>query len=370
MTDSEYLAFVCSTASGDDAGVYSYELDAASGRLTARTSTAVEKPTYLATHPNGEYLYTTNRTSGGVVTAFRIDHDSGELSQLNRQSSGGKGPCYISVDPAGRYAFVANYDAGCVSVLPLTDDGRLGEPSDVVFHEGSSVHPERQTRPHPHCIVPGPRGQFVYVPDLGTDRIVVYRLDAEQGLLRPENHLDVAASAGAGPRHLAFDAAGEFAYLVNELDSTLVAFAYDEETGALEWVDAASTVPTDADTNTNTTADADADTTADADNSCADVHVHPSNRWVYASNRGHDSIAVFEGVESGGELRLVGNESSGGGNPRDFVLDPSGRTLLAENRDSGTLVCFTIDTETGELTPTGTERAVPKPTCAVVVPRA
>lgn len=354
MTDSEYLAFVCSTASGGDAGVYSYSLDAATGRLGALTRTTVEKPTYLAAHPSGEYLYATNRTAGGVVTAFRIDADTGDLTRVNRRSSGGEGPCYVSVDAAGRHAFVANYDAGCVSMLPLSDDGRLGEPTDVVVHEGSSVHPDRQTRPHPHCVVPGPRGRFVYVPDLGTDRIVVYRIDAERGLLRREERLEVAVPDGAGPRHLAFDAAGEFAYLVNELDSTLVAFAYDATTGALARLDAVSTLPVDA----------------DGANPCADVHVHPSNRWVYASNRGHDSIVIFEGVETGGGLRPVGHTWTRGRNPRDFVIDPSGRTLVAENRDSGTLVCFAIDVETGALEPTGTERVVSRPTCAAIVPRA
>ena len=347
--NAEYLTFICSTA-GDDAGIYATSFDATAGALTSLVTTTVERPTFLAVHPDGTHLYAANRTDGGTVSAFRID-DDGSLTRLNDQSSEGVGPCYVSVDATGRYVFVSNYTEGTIAMLPVKSDGSLGEPCDAVRHEGSGVDPDRQESPHPHSIVPGPQNQFVYVPDLGTDRVMCYRIDFDWGKLDPVESATLESADGSGPRHVTFAPDSNIGYLVNELDSTLSAVSHDPVSGRLEIIDTVSTLPPDV----------------MVQNKGADVHVHPTGRWVYASNRGHDSVAVFE-TETG-QLRCVEHVSAGGQTPRDFALDPTARWLLVENRESDTVIPFAIDDETGRLAPTDSQLVVPSPTCAVFVTR-
>lgn len=354
MTASEYLLFVCSTAGGDDAGVYSFAVDSTDGTATALSHTPVEHPAYLATHPDGDVLYAVNRVDGGVLSAYEVDHETGVIRELVRRSSGGAGPCYVSVDPTGRCAFAANYDGGSVAAFPLHDDGRPREASHVVNHEGSGPDPDRQASPHPHAVCPGPRGEFAYVPDLGLDRIGIYRIDFADDRFGLSKTPGVELAAASGPRHLAFSPDGESAFAVNELDSTVTRLTVDSESGAMVPVDSASTVPIGS---------------SPADNSPADVHVHPSGRWVYASNRGHDSVVVFDIDGTSERLRTVGHRSTRGRRPRDFVLDPTGQYLFAENRDSGTVVTFALDEDTGLPSDVRAELAVPKPTCAVFAER-
>ncbi|WP_436924208.1 lactonase family protein [Halosimplex amylolyticum] len=348
MTDPEHLALVCSTAGGDDAGVHAYAFDAADGTLSETSSTSVEHPMYLAVHPDGDTVYVANRTDGGVVSECSVDRSDGSLRRIVDRSSEGVGPCYVSVDPTGRYAFVANYGGGTAAMYPLSDDGGLGPACDVVTHEGSGANPDRQAQAHPHAAVPGPDGEFLYVPDLGTDRVEAYRIDAAADRLRPVEQASAALPPGTGPRHLAFGPEGAYGYLVGELDSTVTTLARDAESGALSPVGTANTTPDDV---------------SPADNSPSDVHVHPVGR-VYVSNRGHRSIAGFA-VGDDGTLSPLGHTPTGGANPRDFALDPSGRFLLAENRDDFTVVTFAVADDGG--LDERARRAVPKPTCLAFV---
>ena len=351
MVDADApLALACSYTEDDSGGIFSYRWNRSDGTLHEVARMPASATTYGAVHPAGTHVYTANRVEGGVVTAYRID-ENGALTGVNRQSSEGVGPCFVSVDATGRYAFVANYSAGTVAMLPIEEDGRLGEATDVVEHDGSSVDPERQEGPHPHAIVPGPENRFVYVPDLGTDRIAIYRIDFENGTLRPADVPHTPVHEGAGPRHLDFHPTGRFAYVIHELDSAITAFEHDAETGALDEIETVETLPDHF----------------EEDSFCADVHVHPSGTWVYGSNRGHDSIAIFEVDRDSGRLRPVGHEPTRGHWPRDFALDPSGRYLFVENRRSDSLVAFAVDAATGRLRATGQRLSLPEPLCFLFV---
>ncbi|WP_435321012.1 lactonase family protein [Haloarchaeobius sp. TZWSO28] len=346
------LVFICSTGGDSDAGVYSYEFDHASGTLAPLSSLPMTRPMYLAVHPDGDHLFVVDRNDTGEVVSLEIDRSDGTLTPLSRQSSAGPGPCYVSADASGQFVFAANYDAGTVAMLPVDEEGYLGPPSDVVDHGRLDAGGNRQPEPHPHAIVPGPRNRFVYVPDLGLDRVVAYRIDAEVGRLVPAPDLDVELPAGSGPRHLEFGSEGDDAFLVNELNSTLTRLSVDRRSGELTISETVSALPTER---------------SAAENPPADVHVHPTGRWVFVSIRGHESIATFAVADDG--LALVGHESTRGQKPRDFAVDPTGRWLLAENRDSHRVVPFAIDADAGGLSPTADETAIGKPTCAVFVVR-
>ncbi|NUB93593.1 lactonase family protein [Haloterrigena sp. SYSU A121-1] len=338
-----YQTFVCSAGSGGD-GIVAAAV-APDGTLTERARTPVPEPMFLAIRPDGETLYAVERVDGGRVSAYRIDAETGGLTRLNGRSSEGGAPCYVSVDAAGRYAFVANYQGGTVAAYPLADDGRLDEVADVVAHEGSGLHSERQAAPHPHAIVPGPEHRFRYAPDLGTDRIEIYRSD-ESAALRPAESGPATARAGAGPRHIAFHPTEPYCYVVDELESTVTGYERDAETGGLAAIDRTSTLPP----------------AFDGTNEPADVHVHPSGRWVYVSNRGHDSVAVFAVDAVTGRLEPLAHEPTRGETPRDIALAPDGALLLASNQHGDAVASFAID-ETGRLEPRA-EFDVPKPVCA------
>jgi 6-phosphogluconolactonase len=347
-TYTERLSFVAGKADG----IYVYRLDLASGALTyVATAAGTINPSFLALSPAADRLYAVNELTeelgpSGMVSAFAIDPTTKRLTYLNQQSTHGFAPCYVSVDGSGRYAFVANYLTGNVCVLPIGDDGSLGAATDVVQHQGSGPN-ARQEGPHAHSITPDPENRCLYALDLGIDKIMIYRLDPSRGKLLPADPPWVQVSPGSGPRHLAFHPHGGFAYAINELNSTITAFAYDDATGALQERGTVSTLPADfAEPNT-----------------CADIHVAPSGRFVYGSNRGHDSIAIFAVDPETGELLVVGHEPTQGANPRNFAIEPTGGFLLAANQDSDTIVSFRIDGATGELTPTGHVTEVPTPVC-------
>ncbi|MFB6152565.1 MAG: lactonase family protein [Haloarculaceae archaeon] len=344
-------AFVGTYTEGDSDGIYHLEVSGGDDPALDRTGvTAVEdNPSFLAAHPTEPVRYAVHEVAGGGATAFRVESDGSEteLTNLGRVESGADGPCHCSVHPAGDHLLVAHYTGAAVSVLPVDADGALGDPTHVVERAGSSEHPERQTQAHPHSVTPGPDGRYVYVPDLGTDEVVVYALDADAGRLNRAGSVD--ARSGAGPRHLDFGPDGRFAYVINELDSTLTAYERDPGTGALDPIDTASTLPDGF----------------DGDNVTADVHVHPSGEWVYGSNRGHDSVAVF-GIESDGTLDPRGTVPTGGAWPRNFALAPDGRALFAENMHSDEVVAFRVDERTGDLEPAGAAVDVPDPCCLVL----
>ena len=341
-------------ARGNAEGIGICRLDPATGALTPLgQEPGVHSPSYLALHPTRPLLYAVNAVPeidgqpGGGVSAFAIDPASGDLTLLNRQSSHGAGPAYVSVDATGRWVFAANYGGGSIAILPILEDGRLGPASDVVQHEGSSVNPERQEGPHAHSIILDPGNRFALVCDLGLDMVLVYRLDPEAGRLVPNDPPGVAVAPGAGPRHLDFHPSGRFVYVINEIASTLGAYAWDAERGVLEEIETRSTLPEDF----------------SGRNSTADIHVHPNGRFVYGSNRGHNSLAIFAIDEATGRLTYVGHESTQGETPRNFTLDPTGDFLYAANQDSDTIVTFRVDAATGRLSSTGQVAQVATPVC-------
>ena len=266
---------------------------------------------------------------------------------LNSQPTGGAGPCHLQVDRTDSYIVVANYFGGSVCILPIQPDGSLGERSDFIQHEGASIHPERQRQAHAHCVNIGRSNTLVHVCDLGIDAIVVYRIDHETGRLVALPDLTVRAEPGDGPRHFDVHPSYAHAYAVNELGSTVAVYDYDARSGALTVKQRISTLPSEW----------------NGESTCADIHVSPDGRFVYASNRGHDSIAVFA-VEAGtGRLTSLGQTSTRGETPRNFLITPDGRFLLAANQNSGNIVVFQIDKASGQLEFSGREAAVPAPVC-------
>jgi 6-phosphogluconolactonase len=339
---------------GNAEGIVVARLDPTSGTLTpVETVPDVANPSFLALHPSRRFLYAVNAVPeqdgrpGGSVSTFAVEPATGGLTFLNRQPSHGASPCHVRVDPTGRWVLTANYGGGSVAILPILEDGRLGPATDTVQHAGSSVDPERQAGPHAHSINLDPTGAFALVADLGLDRVFMYRVDWRQGRLVPHDPPSVELAPGSGPRHLAFHPNGRLVYVLNELGSTLTAFAYDATHGSLRELQTLSTLPAGF----------------SGANACADVHVTPDGRFVYGSNRGHDSLAIFAIDETTGRLTSVGHAPTGGRTPRNFAIDPSGTFLYAANQDSDTIVTFRIDAATGQLTPAGPVAHVPSPTC-------
>ena len=348
-------------AQGKAEGICVCRMDASTGALTlAHVVPGVVNPSFLTLDPRQRYLYAVSEVTetdgqvGGAVSAFAVDRATGALKYLNRQSTHGPGPCHLTVDRTGRFVLVANYAGGSVAMLPIHEDGRIGPVSDFVQHVGSSVDPRRQQSPHAHSINVDPSNRFALVADLGLDKVLVYRLDLTAGKLIPNDEPWAALRPGAGPRHLSFHPTGRYAYVINELDSTLTGFAYDETRGTLREIQTVSTLP---------------EGFAGASHT-ADVHVAPSGRFVYGSNRGHDSIVIFAVDPETGELTYVGHESTRGEIPRNFAINPTGAYLLAANQRSDNIVMFRIDAETGKLTPTGHVIEVPTPVCVKIVPTA
>ena len=343
---------------GKSEGIYLYYMDKSTGVLEfASAAGGIENPAFLAIHPQQRYLYAVNEVGqfagkpGGAVSAFAIDPETGELTLLNQQSSQGPGPCHLSVDHTGQFVLIANYSGGSVAILPIDSDGKLGEATDFVQHEGSSVNPRRQEKPHAHSIMVDESNRYAFVPDLGMDKIMIYRLNLTEGKLEPNDEPWAKIKAGAGPRHFDFHPNGKYAYVINELDNTLIAFAYDAARGTLREMQTVSTLPEDF----------------SGTSYCADVHVSPSGKFVYGSNRGHDSIAIFEIDEDTGRLTCVGYEPTQGKMPRNFAIDPTGAFLLAANQDSDNVVVFRIDRQTGSLKSTGSMIEVPKPVCVKMI---
>jgi 6-phosphogluconolactonase len=332
-------------------GVNVYRLDSSDGALSfIQAASGALNPTFVALSPSGRNLYAVNavpeldRRPAGAVSAFSVDRSTGQLTLLNRESTGGPGPAHVSVDPSGRLVMVANYGGGSVAALPVRPDGSLGHMTDFHQHEGSGPNPQRQEKAHAHSINVDPTGRYALVCDLGLDLVISYRIDVDAGKLIRRG--ETKAHPGAGPRHLTFHPNGQIAYVINELDSTIAVYAYDGD-GGLSELQVVSTLPAGF-TGENTT---------------AEVRVHPSGRFVYGSNRGHDSLAVFAVDGATGRLSSLGHVSTQGKTPRNFNFDPSGRLLLAANQDTDTIVAFRLDEATGQLTPTGRVNDSPSPVC-------
>ncbi|MBI2191323.1 MAG: lactonase family protein [Planctomycetes bacterium] len=358
ITETVYV-YVGTYTSGQSQGIYVYRLDPSSGALSpVSQATGIQHPSFLAIEPRRPCLYSVSEVaeSGGkptgAVSAFAIDPRTGGLTFLNHQSSGGRGPCHLCVERTGRYVLVANYSGGSVAMLPIEPDGRLAGASDFVQHQGGSVDPRRQEGPHAHSIQVDPGNRYAFAADLGLDKVLVYRLDLAKGKLRPNDEPWASVKPGAGPRHFDFHPSASFAYLINEMGNTVTAFRYEAARGVLREVQMVSTLPADF----------------SATSHCADIHVAPSGRFVYGSNRGHDSIAVFAIDPATGRLNSLGQESTRGKTPRNFGIDPTGTFLLAANQDTNSIVTFRIDAETGRLAATGSAAEVPTPVCVQFLP--
>jgi 6-phosphogluconolactonase len=350
---SHFLVYLGTYTGGESEGIYVQRLNMATGALTpVSVAKEVVNPSFLAIHPSKKFLFAVNEVAtfdgkqSGAVSAFAIDQTTGALSFINQRASLGGAPCHIVVDKSGRNVLVANYSGGSVSSLPIGEEGRLGEATGFVKHAGSSVNPNRQEGPHAHSINLDAANRFAFAADLGLDQVIVYAFDPEGGTLRAAAE-PATVAPGAGPRHFAFHPSGRFAYVINELDNTVTAFAYEAENGELERTQTISTLPTDFTGRTNT----------------ADVQVHPSGQFLYGSNRGHDSIVVFRIDAESGRLTVVEHESTQGKAPRSFGIDPTGTFLLAANQGSDTVVAFRIDPKTGALNPTGHVTKTPTPVC-------
>jgi 6-phosphogluconolactonase len=360
--DGDLLVYVGTYTTQKSRGVYVSRLDLASGSLSEPALAAeTTSPSFLAAHPSRPFLYAVNEIGmfegkpAGSVSAFAIDRVSGALTELNRQSSGGPDPAHLSVDRSGGSVLVANYTGGSVAVLPIDADGRLKPATAFVQHTGSSVNPERQKKPHAHAVTLDPTNRFAYVADLGLDKVLIYRFDAAKGSLTASDSPFASVQPGAGPRHVAIHPKGRFAYVINEMACTITAFGIDSTSGGLRELQTTSTLP--------------AGQAVAAGYSTAEIMVHPSGRFLYGSNRGHDSIAAFAIDAASGKLTAVEHESTQGSTPRGFGIDPGGAYLLVGNQRSDSVVVFRIDAQTGRLTPTGQKIEVGSPVSVEFVRR-
>src|SRR5258708_826070 len=338
------LVYIGTYTGAKSKGLSVSRLDTASGRLSAPELAAETKsPSFLAIHPAEPWLYAVGEMGdvgpahSGSVTSYVIDRKTRQLKVLNQQPSGGGGPCHLALDHAGKCLLAANYGSGSVAALALRPDGSLGEPGAVIQHRGSSVNPQLQNGPHAHFITTDPANHFALACDLGLDQVLVYRFDASRMSLTANDPAFAAVKPGSGPRHLAFHPNGRVAYVINEMASTVTAFAYDAKMGTLHELQTISTLPPDF----------------KGQSACAEIQIHPWGKFRYGSNRGHDSIAVFTVAAESGELTRVEVQPTQGKSPRHFGIDPSGRWLLAENQGSDSIVVFRLDGETGKLSATG-----------------
>lgn len=334
------------TASGS-AGIYVYKVDEVTGQLTQISTAKSNNPSFLAIHPNHRVLYAVSEEGElkGIISAFAIDPSTGALSFINQQPTNGSAPCHVTVDATGQSVITANYSSGSLCVFPIGKDGALSPMSDFVQHEGSGPDKSRQEGPHAHSVNLSPDNRFVFACDLGLDRVFIYALDPAQGKLTL--HGEGRTAPGAGPRHFAFHPSGNYAYAINELNSTVTAFRYDKAAGTLSEIQAISTLPEGY----------------SEVSYCADVHAHPDGKFLIGSNRGHDSLTVFAIDEATGKLTSLGQTSTGGGWPRNFAIAPSGKQVVVANQYTDNLVQFAFDEATGQLTPTGHVVSVPTPVC-------
>jgi 6-phosphogluconolactonase len=349
--------YIGTYSGGKSKGIYVSNFDHATGKLSApELAVEARNPSFLCLHPNGKFLYSVGEVDNfdgkksGTVSAYRIEKESGKLTLINQQTSEGTGPCHLDFDKSSRCLLVANYGSGSIAALPVEKDGKLGAARAKIQHQGSSVNATRQEGPHAHFITTEPGNRFALTCDLGLDKVLTYRVDPAKASLT--ENASISIKPGAGPRHLAFHPNGRFVYVINELGSSMTFLYYGDEKGSLKELQMVSTLPEDF----------------KGHNTCAEVQMHPSGKFVYGSNRGHNSIAIFSINERSGELRLVGHQSTGGKTPRHFAIDPKGKWLLAENQDSDNIVVFGIDKKTGKLKETGQTVEVGKPVCLVFAP--
>ncbi|HSL55598.1 MAG TPA: lactonase family protein [Pyrinomonadaceae bacterium] len=352
IQDRELTLYVGTYTSGKSEGIYVYRMDRATGALTKFSSIKSVNPSFLTIDRSKRYLYAVNEVGeyagkpSGSVSAFAIDAATGNLRLLNEQATQGADPCHLSIDTRKRALLVANYTGGSVTVLPVRTDGTVGMAIDVKQHEGSGIK-EQQKGPHAHCVILDRSERHALAADLGIDKVMIYTFDRATGKLSTGKQSFAELTAGAGPRHLTLHPSGKYLYVINELDSTMTSFRYNELNGTLTLIETVSTLPGDF----------------AGVSYCADVHVSPSGRFLYGSNRGHNSIVVFEINPRTGKLTPVEHVSTEGNWPRNFTIDPAGKFLLVANQRSDNVVVFNIDKNTGRLTPTVNNEQIPAPVC-------
>ncbi len=354
QTKTQRLLYVGTYTDGESKGIYAYRFSD-DGELTPLGLAAeTRNPSFLTLSADGRFLYAVNETgdfqgkSSGAVSAFRVEDEStGKLTFLNQVPSGGADPCYVAIDHTGKYVLVANYTGGSISVFPIKEDGSLGQASQFIRFSGSSGNAQRQEGPHAHWIDVSPDNRFVIVADLGTDKLMVYRFDATKGTLLPNDPPFVKLTPGVGPRHPEFSPDGRFLYVVNEMQSGVTVLSYDKTKGVLKELQNISMLPKDF----------------TAENTAAEIQIDRQGKFLYASNRGHDSIAAFAINPKNGTLTFIEAASTQGKEPRYFAIDPSGKFLLAANQNSNSIAVFRIDAKTGRLTATGKTYPVGAPVC-------
>jgi 6-phosphogluconolactonase len=353
----EPLVFISAFADGDAAAIHTFQLDRKAGTLKpAHRTTGVEHPFFLALSHNGKFLYSIHaKQFGGAeseqVAAYELVGRTGQLNLLNRQSARGTAACYLDVDATGKTVVVANYSSGSVAALPVSADGTLGEAATFIQHAGASVNPARQKEPHAHCIVVSPDNRFVFVADLGLDQVLSYRLDAATAKLTPNQPPFVKATPGAGPRHLTFHPNGKHVYVINELSNSVTLFDYKPDSGILLEKQTLSTLPKEFDGTSN----------------CADLKITPNGRFLFGTNRGHDSIAAYR-IGDDGRLTLIAIEPSLGKGPQNLAIAPGGELLLCANMPGNNVAVFRIDPQSGRLTSVGSPVAIPGPSCIMILP--
>ncbi|NOU95732.1 beta-propeller fold lactonase family protein [Paenibacillus sp. LMG 31456] len=354
LNENELLVYVGSYAPSTSVGINVFRLNTDNGSLTLQQSLeGIENPSFLTLNHNQTRLYAVSEigAADGTVTSYTVNPQDGRLDFLNEQSSLGKATCYVTLDDDSSCLVLANYTSGNIALYPVKNDGSLGEAADHVQHKGSSIRADRQEAAHPHAAVIDPSGRYVFVPDLGLDQIKIYQMDYEHTRLLPHN--EVLTKPGAGPRHLVFHTSIPYAYIINELDCTITVYSYAIEDGALHPVQTVPALPNDF----------------TEFNICADIHISPSGNYLYGSNRGHNSIVVYEINKIDGTLTYVEHTSTLGLTPRNFAITPDGGFLLAANQDSNSIVTFAIDQQSGRLRETGQTVTVAKPVCVKIAKR-
>ena len=345
----QYLVYF---GTGDEA-IHVSRFDAATGSLsTPEIAASVTRPNFLELHPNGSTLYACSRADGpdgpvGLVIAYRIDRSTGKVTKLNQQEAGAPGPAHVNVSKDGKTVAVANYGGGSTASFRVGTGGKLVARTSVMQHEGHSVDPRRQSEPHSHSVNFSPDDRFVISADLGLDKLLVYEVDPATSALLPHDPPFATVEPGSGPRHFTFHPNGRYAYVINEMASTVTGFTWNAARGVLDSFQTISTIPEGYAEPTTT----------------SEVQVHPSGKFLYGANRGHDSISVFSIDQSTGKLTQVEREPVQGKTPRNFRMDPDGKWLFTANQATNEVVVFRVDQQTGELSPTGTKVQIPSPMC-------
>jgi 6-phosphogluconolactonase len=344
----EYYLFLGTYTSGKSEGIYVYRFNSETGEYSLVNTGKADNPSYLVVSPNEQFVYAVNENGNdkGSIAAYSFDKKTGQLTFINKQSSGGDHPCYVSIDKSGRWVVTGNYSGGNLAVLQAMSDGKLLPATQVIDHEGGSINKQRQAKPHVHATVFSPDDKYLFVPDLGMDKIMVYPFDNSSGKLNPASSTFAQIEPGAGPRHFTFHPSGNYAYLMEELSGNVTAYSYDNK-GKLTSIQTISAIPPDYKGPVGS----------------ADIHVSPDGKFVYASNRGESNTLAIFSIASDGKLKLVGHQSTMGRTPRNFNFDPTGNFLLVANQNGNNVVIFKRDKQTGLLTPLAKQIEVPNPVC-------